>query len=124
MTVVSGPYTMVPQNITFSQAATLIFSVPAGVSVQEISLLEYRDGAWTGTTFSVADNTVTTSINRPGIFALFVSFNPTGTSTRAIPESTYITTAQPSPTKAGLELPIIAGGLLGLMIIGTRRDQH
>ena len=128
MTVVSGPYTMVPQNITFVEPATLVFSVPAGVPENEVILLEYQDGAWTDTTFSVADNKVTASINRPGTFALFAPVHPVTTSTEAIPErtkipTTTVTTTQPIPTKAGLEFSILMGGLLGLMIIGARRKH-
>jgi hypothetical protein len=128
MTIVSGPYTMVPQNITFLPLATLVFSVPPGVNVQELILMEEQDGAWTDTTFSVADNKGTASINRAGTFALFAPVHPAGTTTEVIPESTYIpptsmTTTQPTPTKAGLEFSIIAGGFLGLMIIGTRRKH-
>ncbi len=128
MTVVSGPYTMVPQNITFVEPVTVIFPVPAGFPVNELILLEYQDGEWTDIIFSVADNTVTTSINQPGIFALFAPVPPVTTSTEAIPESTSIsttavTTTQPTPTKAGMELSIIVGGFLGLMIIGTRRKH-
>jgi hypothetical protein len=125
MTIVSNPYTMVPQNITFIQPATLVFSVPAGVPVQELVLMEFRDGAWTGTTFSIINNTVTSSISKTGIYALFELVHPVGTSTGAIPESTYIsptpgTTTQPTPTKAGLELSIIGSGLLVLFVIGRK----
>jgi hypothetical protein len=128
MKIVSGPYTMVPQNITFTREATLIFSVPGGVPVQELVLMEFLDGAWSDTTFSIINNTITTSINRPGIFALFAPVHPVITSTEAIPESTYIsttpaTTTQPTPTKAGLELSIIGSGLLVLCIIGQKRKQ-
>jgi hypothetical protein len=128
MKLVSGPYTMVPQNITFVEPATLVFSVPGGVPVQELVLMEFRDGTWTDTTFSIINNTVTTSIDKARIFALFAPVHPAGTSTEAIPESTYIsptpaTTTQPTPTKAGLELSIIGSGFLGLMIIGTRRKH-
>jgi hypothetical protein len=127
--IVSGPYTMVPQNITFIRPATLAFSIPAGVPVQELVLMEERDGAWSDTTFSIINNTITTSINRPGIFALFAPVHPVITSTAAIPESTYIsptpaTTTQPTPTKAGLELSLLAGGLLVLGMTGWKRKQR
>ena len=128
MKVVSGLYTMVPQNITFTREATLVFSIPAGVAVQELALMEERDGTWSDTTFLVVNTTVTTSINKAGTFALFAPVHPAGTSTEAIPESTYIsptpvTTTQPTPTKAAMELSIIGIGFLGLMIIGTRRKH-
>ncbi len=130
MKIVSGPYTMVPQNITFTQPATLAFKIPAGTLQNEVILLVYRDGAWTDTTFSVADNTVTTSINRPGIYALFATVHPVTTTTETIPESTYIsptsgTTTQPltTATKAGLELSIIGSGLIALVILGAKRKH-
>jgi len=124
MKIVSGPYTMVLQNITFIEPATRVFSVPAGVPENEVILLEYRDGAWADVPFALKDNTITASINRPGMFALFAPVHPVGTSTEAIPESTYITTTQPSPTKAGLELSIIAGGLIVLVIFERERKQR
>jgi hypothetical protein len=127
--IVSGLYTMVPQNITFAKPATLVFSVPAGVTVKEVILMEERNGTWSDTTFSIVNNTITSSISRPGIFALFAPVRPAGTATEAIPESTYIsptsvTTAQPTPTKAGMELPIIGSGLLMLVILGAKRKQR
>jgi hypothetical protein len=126
MEMVSGPYTMVPQNITFTKQATLVFSVPAGVPAQEVILMEERNGTWTDTTFSIINTTVTTSINRPGIFALFAPVHPSGTPTEAIPESTHISTTpvmttRPTPTRAGLEYPIMSVGFLVLIIIVTRR---
>jgi hypothetical protein len=129
MEMVSGPYTMVPQNITFLPLATLVFAIPAGVNVQELILMEERDGAWSDTTFSIMNNTVTSSLNRAGTFALFAPVHPAGTTTEVIPESTYIsptsmTTAQPTPTKAGMQIPIIVGGFLGLLVIGTWRKQR
>ena len=127
--IVSGPYTMVPQNITFIRPATLAFSIPAGVPVQELVLMEFRDGTWTGTTFLAVNNTVTSSISKAGIYALFELVHPAGTSTETIPESTYIsstavTTTQPTPTQAGLELSLIAGGLFVLFMTGRKRKHQ
>jgi hypothetical protein len=91
--------------------------------------MEERDGTWTDTTFSIINNTVTTPISRPGIFALFAPVHPAGTTTEAIPESTYIsstsvTTAQPTPTKAGMELSITGSGLLVLFVTARKRKHQ
>jgi hypothetical protein len=91
--------------------------------------MEFRDGTWTGTTFLAVNNTVTSSISKAGIYALFELVHPAGTSTETIPESTYIsstavTTTQPTPTKAGLKLSIIGSGLLVLFVIGRKRKQR
>ncbi|OPX72442.1 MAG: hypothetical protein A4E39_01515 [Methanoregulaceae archaeon PtaB.Bin152] len=100
MRVLSGPYTLVPQDASFTPPGRIEFRIPAGVPSEGLVIASHDRETWTSLPSTIGNTTVTAPVTASGTFALLGPLPaPTLTTIPATPATTIPkTTRTPSPT--------------------------
>jgi len=108
MKVISGPYSLVPQNTTYLPKATLQFQIPPGTHLGGLAVASLTGDTWTPLGSKFENSTMSATIGSSGTYALLgpdatpATTVPTTTITTTVPTTTAPSTTVP-PTKTGLE---------------------
>lgn len=107
MMVLSGPYSLVPQDSPFQPPATLQFQIPEGTDLSGLAIVSFTGQTWTPLPSRIQNSTMSAAIESSGTYALFAPAGPPASAppaTTAVTK-TPITTATPTApptTKAGI----------------------
>ncbi|MCU0633131.1 MAG: hypothetical protein MUC66_09215 [Methanolinea sp.] len=113
MRVLSGPYSLVPQDTSFLPPGKIALVIPAGAPSSGLTIASFANGSWTALNSTLTNATVTAPLTRSGTYAL-IGPAPTRATTvttmaTTVPMTANTTPVSPQtpapapPTKAGLE---------------------
>lgn len=108
MKVISGPYSLVPQDTTYLPKATLQFQIPPGTHLSGLAVATLTGDTWTLLSSKIENSTMSATIGSSGTYVLL---GPDATPATTVPTTTIITTVPTTtassntvpPTKTGLE---------------------
>jgi len=111
--VLSGPYTLVPQDTYFSPPGRIEFRIPVGTPAEGLVIASHDRGNWTSLPSTIGNTTVTAPVTISGTFALLgplpanTTIVSTVTTTPATPATTIPKTTETPPAtptaRAGIE---------------------
>jgi len=114
MKVLSGPYSLVPQDTSYLPPGKIQFLIPAAILSEGLAVASFSNGIWTLLPSQVDTTGVSATVAASGTYALF---GPAATST---PQTTAVTTTQttvPETTLTPAPAPTTRTNLASFTII-------